>query len=96
MNKPYPRSFFHIGLSVHDFEKAVKFYTKVSGWYVIMKPMEIIEYNSPIGQMCTDVFGKGWGDLKSHTWPPPIRLELKCLSLPQTKTRKITLNIISL
>jgi len=56
----YPRSFSHIGLSVPDVEKAVKFYEEVMGWYVIMQPTEIEEDDSPIGEMCTDVFGPGW------------------------------------
>lgn len=64
MNKPYPRSFSHIGLSVPNVEEAVKFYTEVLGWYVIMEPSEVVEDDSPIGQMCTDVFGMGWGTFK--------------------------------
>ncbi|NKE05814.1 lactoylglutathione lyase family protein [Mesobacillus selenatarsenatis] len=64
MNKPYPRSFSHIGLSVPNIEEAVSFYTKVLGWYVIMEPSDVIEDDSPIGQMCTDVFGEGWGQFK--------------------------------
>jgi lactoylglutathione lyase family protein len=64
MNKPYPRSFSHIGLSVPNIEEAVSFYTEVLGWYVIMEPSDVIEDDSPIGQMCTDVFGEGWGQFK--------------------------------
>ncbi|MBG9446475.1 lactoylglutathione lyase family protein [Cytobacillus firmus] len=64
MKNPYPRSFSHIGLSVPDITKAVQFYQEVLGWYVIMEPSEVIEDNSPIGQMCTDVFGPGWGSFK--------------------------------
>ncbi len=64
MNKPYPRSFSHIGLSVPNIEEAVNFYTEVLGWYVIMEPSDVIEDDSPIGQMCTDVFGEGWGQFK--------------------------------
>ncbi|WP_226647307.1 lactoylglutathione lyase family protein [Mesobacillus subterraneus] len=64
MNKPYPRSFSHIGLSVPNIEEAVDFYTEVLGWYVIMEPSDVIEDDSPIGQMCTDVFGEGWGQFK--------------------------------
>ncbi|MGN7472353.1 lactoylglutathione lyase family protein [Brevibacillus sp. SAFN-007a] len=64
MANTYPRSFSHIGLSVPDVQKAVAFYTEVLGWYVIMEPSEIREDDSPIGQMCTDVFGRGWGKLK--------------------------------
>ncbi len=56
----YPRSFSHIGISVPDLEAAVKFYTEVLGWYLIMPPTEITEDDSAIGAMCTDVFGAGW------------------------------------
>ena len=38
---PYPRTFSHIGISVPDLGAAVKFYTEVLGWYLIMKPTEI-------------------------------------------------------
>lgn len=61
MAMPYPRSFSHIGLSVTDLDAAVKFYTEVMGWYVIMPPTTIREDDSAIGVMCTDVFGKNWG-----------------------------------
>ncbi|WLR54668.1 lactoylglutathione lyase family protein [Mesobacillus subterraneus] len=64
MNKTYPRSFSHIGLSVPNIKEAVSFYTEVLGWYVIMEPSDVIEDDSPIGQMCTDVFGEGWGQFK--------------------------------
>ncbi len=60
MNNLYPKSFSHIGISVPDLEKAVKFYTEVMGWYLIMAPTEIEEDDTPIGEMCTDVFGAGW------------------------------------
>jgi lactoylglutathione lyase family protein len=57
---PYPRNFSHIGLSVPDLDKAVKFYTEVLGWYTIMEPAEVHNDDSPIGQMCRDVFGNDW------------------------------------
>ncbi|MFT4809326.1 MAG: catechol 2,3-dioxygenase-like lactoylglutathione lyase family enzyme, partial [Paraglaciecola sp.] len=60
MNKQYPRTFSHIGISVPDLDAAVKFYTDVLGWYLIMTPTEITEDDSSIGVMCTDVFGAGW------------------------------------
>jgi len=55
MSKAYPRTFSHIGISVPSVEKAVKFYTEVLGWYLIMEPTEILEDDSAIGEMCTDV-----------------------------------------
>ncbi len=58
----YPKAFSHIGLSVPDIHKAVKFYTEVMGWYVIMPPSTVTEESeTAIGQMCIDVFGTGWG-----------------------------------
>ena len=61
----YPRTFSHIGISVPDVDKAVDFYSEVMGWYQIMKPTVITEESdTPIGQMCIDVFGTGWGSFK--------------------------------
>jgi catechol 2,3-dioxygenase-like lactoylglutathione lyase family enzyme len=61
------RTFSHIGLSVPDLDKAIKFYGDVLGFYVFMQPTEIIEDDSDIGQMCSDVFGAGWGRLHMPT-----------------------------
>ncbi len=60
----YPRAFSHIGLSVPDVDKAVEFYMEVMGWYILMEPSEVLEDDSPIGIMCKDVFGSGWGKLR--------------------------------
>lgn len=61
----YPRSFSHIGITVPDLEKAVKFYRDTLGWYLIMEPTEIKEeQDTAIGEMCIDVFGKGWKSFK--------------------------------
>ena len=57
MSNVYPRNFSHIGISVPDLDQAVKFYTEVMGWYLIMEATEIVEDDSPIGEVCTDVFG---------------------------------------
>lgn len=64
MSRPYPRSFSHIGLSVADLDAAVRFYTGVMGWYLIMPPTAITEGDGAIGVMCTDVFGAGWGSFR--------------------------------
>jgi lactoylglutathione lyase family protein len=63
--KTYPKTLSHIGLSVPDLERAVRFYQDVMGWYVIMPPTEIVEEpGTAIGVMCEDVFGKGWGSFR--------------------------------
>ena len=56
MSNTYPRSFSHIGLSVTDLDAAVKFYTEVMGWYLIMPPTTISEDESAIGA--------GWGSFR--------------------------------
>ncbi len=61
----YPRAFSHIGLSVPNIEQAVKFYSEVMGWYIVMEPSTIKEENTTaIGIMCEEVFSKGHGDFK--------------------------------
>ncbi|HAX72334.1 MAG TPA: lactoylglutathione lyase family protein [Firmicutes bacterium] len=61
----YPRAFSHIGLSVPDLERAVKFYSEVMGWYIVMQPAVVTEEReTAIGIMCEDVFGPGWGSFK--------------------------------
>ena len=61
----YPRAFSHIGITVPDIQSAVNFYTTVMGWYMIMPPSVVTEeMDTAIGQMCIDVFGKGWGTFK--------------------------------
>ena len=57
----YPKSFSHIGITVPDIKKAVKFYSDVMGWYTIMQPSKVKrEEDNAIGQMCIDVFGDDW------------------------------------
>lgn len=63
--KKYPRSFSHIGITVPDIQKAVNFYRKVMGWYIIVPPTVVKEENkTAIGIMCIDVFGNGWGEFE--------------------------------
>lgn len=63
--KTYPRVFSHVGITVPNIEEAVKFYTEVLGFYVIMEPTVVVEESeTAIGQMCIDVFGEGWETFK--------------------------------
>jgi lactoylglutathione lyase family protein len=64
-NKNYPKSFSHIGITVPDIHKAVKFYSEILGWYVIMQPSKVKkETDTAIGQMCIDVFGNDWEEFE--------------------------------
>ena len=79
---PTPRSFSHIGLSVPDLERAVEFYTEVLGLYMIMEPTEVVEDDSPIGVMCTDVFGAGWGSLRIAHFATADRVGIEIFEFP--------------
>ncbi len=79
---PTPRSFSHIGLSVPDLERAIEFYTEVLGLYMIMEPTEVVEDDSPIGVMCTDVFGAGWGSLRIAHFATADRVGIEIFEFP--------------
>ncbi len=86
MPTPYPRSFSHIGLSVPDLQRAVQFYTEVLGWYLIMPPTRITEDESPIGLMCTDVFGAGWEHFDIAHLSTGDRIGVELFQFKQQKT----------
>ncbi|HSJ68829.1 MAG TPA: lactoylglutathione lyase family protein [Anditalea sp.] len=92
-NPPYPRAFSHIGITVPDLEAAVKFYTEIMGWYVIMPPTDIEEESdTAIGQMCIDVFGKGWGSFKIAHLSTADKIGIELFSFPATENKKPEFN----
>ncbi|MBJ3813897.1 lactoylglutathione lyase family protein [Shimwellia pseudoproteus] len=86
MNQTYPRSFSHIGLSVPDLDAAVKFYTEVMGWYLIMEPTTIHHDDSAIGIMCDDVFGKGWGSFRIAHLATGDKVGIEIFEFPAAET----------
>ncbi|MDC1106559.1 lactoylglutathione lyase family protein [Prolixibacteraceae bacterium] len=85
----YPRTFSHIGITVPDLEKAVKFYTEVLGFYLIMKPTLIEEENTTaIGKMCIDVFDKGWGSFRIAHLATGDKIGVELFEFPQSKSLK--------
>jgi len=88
----YPRSFSHIGLSVPDLDAAVKFYTDVFGFYTIMEPNEVVEDDSAIGQMCTDVFGAGWESLRIAHLSTADRVGIEIFEFPKNYAPEENLN----
>ncbi|VWX36836.1 MULTISPECIES: lactoylglutathione lyase family protein [Exiguobacterium] len=81
----YPRNFSHIGLSVPDLEAAITFYSEVMGWYVIMEPSDVVEDDSPIGVMCTDVFGAGWGKFRIAHMATGDRIGIELFEFPNNE-----------
>ncbi|WP_372773649.1 lactoylglutathione lyase family protein [Mangrovibacterium sp.] len=94
LNEPartYPKTFSHIGITVPNIEEAVKFYTEVMGFYVIMEPTVVTEENkTAIGQMCIDVFGEGWGTFKIAHLSSSDRIGFELFEFKESKTQKPT------
>lgn len=82
----YPRTFSHIGLSVPSVAEAVKFYEDVMGWYTIMTPSDVVEDDSPIGVMCTDVFGTGWGKFRIAHMSTGDGIGIELFEFPNNET----------
>lgn len=81
----YPRNFSHIGLSVPNLEQAISFYSEVMGWYIIMEPSDVVEDDSPIGVMCTDVFGAGWGEFRIAHMATGDRVGIELFEFPNNE-----------
>ncbi|MBI9058619.1 lactoylglutathione lyase family protein [Labilibaculum sp. DW002] len=89
--KEYPRAFSHIGITVPDLDKAVAFYTEVMGFYIIMPPTEVVEENeTAIGQMCIDVFGKGWETFRIAHLSTGDRIGIELFEFKESKEQKPT------
>ena len=82
----YPRTFSHIGLSVPSVAEAVKFYEDVMGWYNIMTPSDVVEDDSTIGVMCTDVFGLGWGKFRIAHMSTGDGIGIELFEFPNNET----------
>jgi len=82
----YPRTFSHIGLSVPSVAEAVKFYEDVMGWYTIMQPSDVVEDDSPIGVMCTDVFGPGWGSFRIAHMSTGDKIGIELFEFPNNES----------
>ncbi|MDX1721363.1 MAG: VOC family protein, partial [Salegentibacter mishustinae] len=80
----YPKSFSHIGITVPNIEEAVRFYSQVMGWYIIMKPSTVKkERDTAIGQMCIDVFGEDWEEFEIAHMSTSDGIGIELFSFPQ-------------
>jgi lactoylglutathione lyase family protein len=81
-------TFSHVGITVPELEKAVEFYSKAFGLYVIMAPTEIRHDDSAIGQMCDDVFGPGWGSFRIAHLSTGDGIGIELFEFPNTKPER--------
>lgn len=80
----YPRAFSHVGVTVPDLDRAVEFYRKAFGWYLIMPPTEVVEDDSAIGIMCKDVFGVGFGTFRIAHLATSDKIGVELFEFPDT------------
>jgi len=93
METKYPRSFSHIGITVPDINKAVKFYKDVMGWYIIIPPSKVKEESkTAIGKMCIDVFGKGWEEFEVAHLSTSEGIGIEIFSFKHMDTKKPLFN----
>ena len=78
----YPKSFSHIGLTVPNIKEAVKFYSEVMGWYIIMEP-SVVKTETAIGLMCIDVFGEDWEEFEIAHLSTSDGIGVELFSFPQ-------------
>ncbi|MCT4613818.1 MAG: lactoylglutathione lyase family protein [Marinifilaceae bacterium] len=89
----YPRSFSHIGITVPDLDKAIKFYTEVMGFYTIMEATEVLEEDqTAIGKMCIDVFGKNWKKFRIAHLSTGDRIGIELFEFKESKNLKSEFN----
>lgn len=83
MAATYPRTLSHLGLSVPDLDKAVEFYNKVFGFYIIMPPTKVVKDNSDIGVMCNHVFGDKFKEMRIAHLSTGDRIGIELFEFPE-------------
>ncbi|MBE9170482.1 VOC family protein [Pleurocapsales cyanobacterium LEGE 06147] len=54
----------HVGVTVTEIDKAIKWYGEVLGFELLMGPLEIDVDNPTIGEICSDIFGENWQSMR--------------------------------
>ena len=75
-----------------DLDAAVAFYREVLGLYLIMTPTEVVEDDSDIGRMCTDVFGPGWKRLRIAHMATADRIGIELFEMQDNRSPKDNLD----
>ncbi len=88
MTKAPAVTFSHIGITVSDLDKAVEFYTKALGLYLIMEPTEVKQDGSAISDMCDDVFDKDWTSFRIAHLATNDRVGIELFEFPETPDDK--------
>ncbi|MFT6287552.1 MAG: hypothetical protein ACJA09_002306 [Alcanivorax sp.] len=72
--------------------KVVAFYSEVMGWHQIREPTVITEEpETPIGQMCIDVFGASWGSFKIAYMSTGDKIGVEMFKFKNNKCRFVSI-----
>ena len=86
----YPRGITHIGATVVDIEKAIRWYQEILGFQLLAGPLNLVADDSHFGQIATDLWGSGFGGgrVAQLTGANGVCLELFEFSKPTTAVRE--------
>ncbi|HYZ84349.1 MAG TPA: VOC family protein [Bryobacteraceae bacterium] len=85
----HPRGITHIGITVIDIEKAIRWYQEVLGFQLVAGPLNVVADDSHFGQIATDLWGGfGTGRLAQLAGADGVCLELFEFNKPATAVRE--------
>ena len=86
----YPRAITHVGFTVTDIEKAIRWYQDIFGFRLLAGPVELVADDSHFGLIARDIFGAQFrrGRLAQLTGSNGVCIELFQFSDPPSVTRK--------
>ncbi len=90
MEKVYPRGFSHVGISVKEIEKVVKWYNEILGFYILMEPTIVKNESdkktkSAFGEIVDVVFTEGFQDFKIAHLSTADGVGIEFFEFPETK-----------
>jgi catechol 2,3-dioxygenase-like lactoylglutathione lyase family enzyme len=88
--RAYPRVITHIGATVADIEKAIRWYQEILGFQLLTGPLNVVADDSHFGQIASDLWGSGFGGgrVAELTGANGVCLELFEFSKPATAVRE--------
>ncbi len=81
MADSYPRSITHVGLTVTDMGKAIRWYGEVLGYRLLAGPVELVADDSHFGKLARAIFGPHFrsGRLAQLAGANGVGIELFCI-----------------
>ena len=90
MGELYPRAITHIGVTVTDIDRAIRWYGETFGFQLLAGPVDLVSDDSHFGKIARDVFGVDFrkGRLAQLSGCNGVCIELFQFEHPQSERRK--------